>query len=829
MCCDIDLSHVELPRYRYLEAKKIATGALLILEERYKANPSHENLDPMNFCRIYLAEVYEHLGDVKNAIDLYERARRDEEKLNSISLKHLARLYQSQRLFDKAETLFADAMKEDETFDGANSIFYAIDLDDLATISHLLGRYQEFENYARRAIAIAEKYDREYYLFGFLNNMAFRYNDRAQARGSLEYARRARDVLIKWTKASLLLPETSGNDAYQFLRENRRPLELLVRAAWMLGHSNPQERSLLHEEAFIAEQWLGESSASLAISKMAGRFAKGKDQLSVVVQEQQSLAVERQKLQSEIVQQLSAVPEMRRTERETILKNRIGEIDNRLEGIRKELEQEFPDFFALSNPEPLSIETVQKLLRENEVIIQYVPVGRNIFASAISNSESRWIVLKYASGENTVESIRDKVDTLRCGLDSSNWLAPAIGDEEQRNRRDRCIRLLGKTVSAGAELPFSFSTAYELYRILLEPLSDLIRDKELIIVPFGALARLPFHVLVTKASPIREARDNSDYKNADWLVRAHAVTTLPSISSLKSLRLSSKRRAKANKYVGFGNPLLDGRLGDTEDAKRADEARSKQDCSNIRLILRERVIASLAPDAAIGFRGSFADVEALRRQSPLPETADEVCTIAENLHAPSGDVYLGARATEANVKALSNAGILAEASVLHFATHGLLADETNLFLQGKAEPSLLLTPPSAAAKEAELEVDDGLLTASEVAQLRLNADWVILSACNTAAGERQDSDAVAGLGRAFFYAGARALLVSHWSVDSNAAVNLTTETLRELSMNSKISRSEALRRAMLTLLNDTSRPSNWLPSSHPSVWAPFVLVGDNAN
>ena len=102
-----------------------------------------------------------------------------------------------------------------------------------------------------------------------------------------------------------------------------------------------------------------------------------------------------------------------------------------------------------------------------------------------------------------------------------------------------------------------------------------------------------------------------------------------------------------------------------------------------------------------------------------------------------------------------------ERASLHFATHGLLAREADNILQSRAEPALMLTPPQLASEE-----DDGLLTASEVAQLKLDADWVVMSACNTAAGDKFDSDALSGLARAFFYAGSRALLVSHWYVDS---------------------------------------------------------------
>jgi CHAT domain-containing protein len=133
---------------------------------------------------------------------------------------------------------------------------------------------------------------------------------------------------------------------------------------------------------------------------------------------------------------------------------------------------------------------------------------------------------------------------------------------------------------------------------------------------------------------------------------------------------------------------------------------------------------------------------------------------------------------------------------VHFATHGLLASESEDVARATAEPALLLTPPQRASEE-----DDGLLTASEVAQLKLDADWVILSACNTGAGDKYDAEALAGLARAFFYAGSRALLVSHWYVDSEAAVALITNAIVELGANPRMGRAEALRRAMLALID----------------------------
>ena len=144
-----------------------------------------------------------------------------------------------------------------------------------------------------------------------------------------------------------------------------------------------------------------------------------------------------------------------------------------------------------------------------------------------------------------------------------------------------------------------------------------------------------------------------------------------------------------------------------------------------------------------------------------------------------------------------------------------MAGETGLF-NDNAEPALALTLPAAAA-----EPDDGLLTSSEVAALKLNAELVILSACNTAAGDKPGAEALSGLARAFFYAGAKTLLVSHWPVPSDAAVALITRTIKGLEQDPTLSPAEALRRAMLGLLDDATHERN----AYPGLWAPFVIVG----
>ena len=169
---------------------------------------------------------------------------------------------------------------------------------------------------------------------------------------------------------------------------------------------------------------------------------------------------------------------------------------------------------------------------------------------------------------------------------------------------------------------------------------------------------------------------------------------------------------------------------------------------------------------------------------------------------------------------MSDKGSLARYGIVQFATHGALTGQ----LTGWSEPGLILTPPpSGTSDPAALQRDDGYLTASEVATLKFNADWVVLSACYTGGGAGENAEALSGLARAFFYAGSRALLVSHWDVDSDAAVKLTTRAFGQLSANPAMGRAEAFRLSMRELLEKGKTEE-----AHPSAWGPFVLIGEGA-
>jgi len=331
--------------------------------------------------------------------------------------------------------------------------------------------------------------------------------------------------------------------------------------------------------------------------------------------------------------------------------------------------------------------------------------------------------------------------------------------------------------------PFPATRAYQLYQKLLAPAAPMLADAHhVLVVPDGALMSLPIGVLVTK--PGRgDPNSLADHRDVAWLARDHAVTVLPAVGSLRALRQFAEASKASSPFLGVGDPVLKGASGGTRGTVR---------------------IADL-------FRGGIADADKVRALPPLPETAEELRSVAATLHASDASLYLEERASEP----LLYKAALERYRVIEFATHGLVSGE----ITGLTEPALVLTPPVKTSPD-----NDGLLTASKIARLKLDADWVVLSACNTAASDgTPGADGLSGLAKAFFYAGSRALLVSNWSVASKAAVKLTTGAFAALAAEPAIGRAEALRRAELALLDDTTLAPAF---AHPMIWAPFTIVGE---
>lgn len=337
-------------------------------------------------------------------------------------------------------------------------------------------------------------------------------------------------------------------------------------------------------------------------------------------------------------------------------------------------------------------------------------------------------------------------------------------------------------VPALGTLPeFSLKSSYELYQSLMAPLeSPLAGVSHLIVVPGPVLSNLPLSLLVT-APPTER-----DYQGAAWLVKRYALSEVPSAGAFVVLRDEAARAAHAPRpFLGLGAPAFSGPAGAAGDKALADLTASCR-------------------------RAGPVSADVLRALPPLPGSAQEVKAVGAQLGGGQAVILLGAQATEANFRAEP----LDQFSTLYFATHGVLPGE----LHCESEPALALSPPSTPASTT---ATDGMLQASEIAELKLNADLVVLSACNTAeSADGLGGGALHGLSDSFFAAGARAVLASHWEVPSEATESLMIGMFDPAGRAAGLA--QGLRQSQLALI---ARPA----TAHPFYWAAFTIIGDTGN
>jgi len=524
------------------------------------------------------------------------------------------------------------------------------------------------------------------------------------------------------------------------------------------------------DDALNAVQRGTQSSAASAVNKLAVRLAAGTDRLAQLVRRDQDLADEAEKLDKAIVAAVSKERAKRDVAAEQRSRDRLAAIAAERANLQKTFAGEFPDYAALSNPLPLKAAEMQALLSDNEAMVLFAVAEKESYVFAMTRERVEWRSIPLGA-----DALSQKIAVFRRGLD------------------------IGKASDAsGKSGLFDLALAHELYGTLLAPVDALIKDKpSLLVVASGALTALPFHLLVTEKPAVAIPDKFDGYRDAAWLLKRQAVSVLPSAASLKALRVFARKEQSTKPMTGFGDPLFNPSQagGDKRAAAIKSAARG----------VTNAAYTDFWQGAGVD-RARLADALA-----QLPDTADELNAVAKDLGVAASDIHLGEDASETTLKRLP----LADYGIVYFATHGLVAGD----VKGLAEPSLALSIPKQPS-----ELDDGLLTASEVAQLKLNADWVVLSACNTIAGDKPGAEALSGLARSFFYAGARALLVSHWAVNSEAATRLSISTFDRLKADPKIGRAEALRQAMLAYLNDASSPRD----AYPAFWAPFALIGEGA-
>jgi CHAT domain-containing protein len=798
---------------RYEDAEKLYMRALDMREKAEFPNYEHIAESLNNLAQIYKRQwrVAESIPLLLRAVEMRERMHGREDRQVALSLANLASSYEMQAQFAQAEPLMRRSVE-------ILAKRMPAEHPELASARNRLGqnlfkqsRYTEAEVHFRESLRIWRMAQNEVNLElpATLADLA----SNLVEQGQLAEAEPLYDEALKLTRNALPPTHPSiarlyvgisevharrgdatkaldairlASEVRQARRRNddvsRLTYQKHVRIAWMAAAEagGGASRHLI-DEALVMAQRATQTDTAMAVQSMTARFAARDPRLQKMIRQREDLDNETSQLEQQLAVALG-LPRDKRGNVDEDLRGRITANASRVAVIDTELKSQFPEYFTLVRPEPIDTTKVRALLAPDEALVVMFTGYDQTFVWAISREDAAWHKV-----EMSVDQLSDAVTALRESLD---------------------VETFKESIRSKPKM-FDLALAHHLYTKLLGPVDGIIKDKKhLVTVPYGPLSSLPLQVLITGGPTLAlpEMKHLPMYAEAQWLVRRHAISVLPSVGSLEGLRVVAKRQQTPQRpLIGFGNP----RFG----AQPAADARGKGAKRGAPSVRTAEVNAATTRSFTALWRGGAVNLDALRDLPALPETEAELKTVARHLKASDRDLRLGLAATETQVKQID----LSQYRIVYFATHGLIAGE----VKGLAEPALALTPPAKATA-----LDDGLLTASEVAQLRLNADWVVLAACNTASGDTPGAEALSGLARAFFYAGARALLVSHWRVGSEAAAKLTTSTF-EIQQSGQqsgknIGRAEALQRAMLAYMDN--QQDGW--AAYPAFWAPFSVVGE---
>jgi tetratricopeptide (TPR) repeat protein len=555
---------------RYADAEQFYKRMLEIREKAL--SPDHPDYFLIAQSLSYLATVYDHQGRYAEAEPLYERSLPIFEKALgpdnfevAALLNNLAAVYDHQGRYAEAEPLYKRSLAMREKAIGLDNASVAQSLNNLAVLYHNQARYAEAEPLYERSLAIYEKaLGRDHPdVAQSLNNLAVLYQNQARYIDALPLVQRT--ISSGFALKSVALPVLIISQVTSQIQSDRAfddSLKIIQRAS--------------------------QTSAAAALNKLNVRFSAGNDRLAQLVRKDQDLATEAERLDRAIVEAVSKEPSKRDSIAGQRIRERLDEASKERNDLQQVFVRDFPNYTALSKPEPLATKEIQALLDNDEALV-VIDLDKYSYVWVITRNQAEWKQLSVSA-----DDVSKSVATLRAALDSET------------------------------PKPFDYTVAWQLYRQVLGPLEEIISTKtRLSFVLSGALTSLPPQVLVT------DDPAGKDLASVDWLVRKYAITILPSVASLKILRDRKSVVAPAKPMIGFGDPIFD----------KTVQTGPRQNISSL-----NRSLASF-------HRGTTADTAALAKELiPLPETAKELRAIANELGAEAEDIKLGEAATVTDVK-----------------------------------------------------------------------------------------------------------------------------------------------------------------------------------
>ena len=457
-----------------------------------------------------------------------------------------------------------------------------------------------------------------------------------------------------------------------------------------------------------------------------------------------------------------------------LIKREIEGLLTEYEAVEGEIRSSSPRYASLVQFQPLTLQDIQREVVDTDTILLEYALGeqRSYVWAVTPTSFNTYELPKRAEIENAVKRVYPLIATL--------------GDQPQHQPR------------LAAE-EYSAATA-TLSRIVLGPVYSLLERKRLLIVSDGALQYVPFAVLPVLDNPLVPDQDEALRRP---LITEHEIVSLPSASTLIALRRQVEGRKTASKVVAvLADPVFqrdDPRVGTLKTTKpnlgAAQRANGKQgSASPMESVSRERLTRSAGD---VGFNKNQL------RFPRLVFSRKEARAILAAAPAGTGMEALDFQAS----RGLATSTDLSQYRIVHFATHGLL-DSGHPELSG-----LVLSLVNERG-----DPQRGFLQLQDIYNLKLSADLVVLSACETALGKEVRGEGLVGLTRGFMYAGAPSVVASLWNVDDMATAELMGRFYGAM-LRQGLRPSAALRQAQIEM----HAQKRWLS---PNYWGAFVIQGD---
>ena len=724
----------------------------------------------------------------RRALAIQEQTLGTNHAATALTLSNLGSMLAVRGDYAQAEKMQRSALETMEKVYGEQHPDTAAVLTSLSLALDRQGKLVEAEQSYRRSVEIARKAGNPRFLLQNAASLGFFLAKRGRYRDALPYYEEAvQTVDFLYSQTRGYSEETRATFLQQFSAIYRETIRVLLQL-YKLHPEAGYDRQALAIASRNQSRVFTEMMRQADVARFSGEpaFLKLREQRQFL---QERLAQLRQ------TRAITPINLPNTPQRLAELDEQIGQASKQLSTADDKLWAEYPRFMELANPRPVTVEDLQKkLLKPDEALISYVLLPQETVIFAITREQFRMFVTptKRADVAERVHRIRRAIDKV------------AVGESV----------LFLREIDPG--------TLSSLYRDVVAPAASVIGNREkVLVVADGPLQTIPFELFVTSYGEAeraaferaQEASDGSEqrpflaeYAPLSYLGRKHRFAYLPSLAALASQRLYPKRTSTAKfDLVAFADPLFN------PDGARA---------------MAPTTIKALT-QLNVGFGRTASGAPAIPR---LAETADEAKEIAR-VRGGVTQLHVGDDAQER----IAKAGDLRSARFVLFATHGFLGGE---FVASDLPPEEGQAPRAGTRTQAQpalaltlvgdLKGEDGLLTMKEVIEdIELNADLVALSACNTAGESAQanNGEGFAGLTRAFMYAGAKSLLVSHWSVDSLSTQALMTSTFRNIKAG--MPTLAAVNQAQGQLIAGRySQGQYHFSRAHPFFWAAFVYVGD---